>query len=285
MRSINVVSPVYKNVEQIKNLYTAIKNQKDVNITKVVFALTLSGEEVDKEIISFMEENGITYFSVSQKEFSHSLTREKAIREYCDSEIVVLCSQDIKLNDEYAIKKLTDSLNDEVVYAYGRQTCRNHSIEKYIRRKNYPNESHIVSKEDIEKMQIMAFFSSDAFSALDRNVFIKINGYQGYNVMMCEDMLYSKFILDAGYKKAYVAGAVVEHSHKYTLKQLYTRYYETGKFYKEVEFFKDYKTNDSGLKLALSVLGQALIHFDIIVVLRWLPDMAARYLGMKKGKK
>ena len=285
MRSINVVSPVYKNVEQIKNLYTAIKNQKDVNITKVVFALTLSNEEVDNEIISFMEENGITYFSVSQEEFSHSLTREKAIREYCDSEIVVLCSQDIKITDEYAIKKLTDSLNDEVVYAYGRQTCKNHSIEKYIRRKNYPNDSYIVSKEDIEKMQIMAFFSSDAFSALDRNVFIKINGYQGYNVMMCEDMLYSKFILDAGYKKAYVAEAVVEHSHKYKLKQLYNRYYETGKFYKEVELFKNYKTNDSGLKLALSVLGQALIHFDIIVIFRWLPDMAARYLGMKKGKK
>ena len=285
MRSINVVSPVYKNVEQIKNLYTAIKNQKDVNITKVVFALTLSNEEVDNEIISFMEENGITYFSVSQEEFSHSLTREKAIREYCDSEIVVLCSQDIKITDEYAIKKLTDSLNDEVVYAYGRQTCKNHSIEKYIRRKNYPNESYIVFKEDIEKMQIMAFFSSDAFSALDRNVFIKINGYQGYNVMMCEDMLYSKFILDAGYKKAYVAEAVVEHSHKYKLKQLYNRYYETGKFYKEVKLFKNYKTNDSGLKLALSVLGQALIHFDIIVIFRWLPDMAARYLGMKKGKK
>ena len=285
MRSINVVSPVYKNIEQIKNLYTAIKNQKDVNITKVVFALTLSNEEVDNEIISYMEKNGITYFSVSQEEFSHSLTREKAIREYCDSEIVVLCSQDIKITDEYAIKKLTDSLNDEVVYAYGRQTCKNHSIEKYIRRKNYPNESYIVSKEDIGKMQIMAFFSSDAFSALDRNVFIKINGYQGYNVMMCEDMLYSKFILDAGYKKAYVAEAVVEHSHKYKLKQLYNRYYETGKFYKEVELFKNYKTNDSGLKLALSVLGQALIHFDIIVIFRWLPDMAARYLGMKKGKK
>ena len=131
----------------------------------------------------------------------------------------------------------------------------------------------------------MAFFSSDAFSALDRNVFIKLNGYQGYNVMMGEDMLYSKFVLDNGYKKAYVAEAIVEHSHKYTLKQLYNRYYETGKFHKEVGFFKNYKTNDSGLKLALSVLGQALIHFDIIVIFRWLPDMAARYLGMRKGKK
>lgn len=285
MRTINVVSPVYKNLEQIKNLYTAIKNQKEVNITKIVFSLTLSNENVDQEIISFMEENGISYFTVTQEKFSHSLTREKAIREYCDSEIVVLCSQDIKITDEYALKKLTDALNDEVVYVYGRQTCNNHSIEKYIRKKNYPKEGYVVSKEDIDRLQIMAFFSSDAFSALDRNVFIKLNGYQGYNVMMGEDMLYSKFVLDNGYKKAYVAEAIVEHSHKYTLKQLYNRYYETGKFHKEVGLFKNYKTNDSGLKLALSVLGQALIHFDIIVIFRWLPDMAARYLGMRKGKK
>ena len=131
----------------------------------------------------------------------------------------------------------------------------------------------------------MAFFASDAFSALNRNVFIKINGYQGYNVMMAEDMLYSKFVLDAGYKKAYVAEAEVEHSHKFTLKQLYNRYYETGKFHKEVNLFNQYKAEDSGLKLAMYVLGQALKHFNIPVLFRWLPDMSARYLGMRKGKK
>ena len=131
----------------------------------------------------------------------------------------------------------------------------------------------------------MTYFSSDAFSALNRKVFIKINGYQGYNVMMSEDMLYAKFVLDAGYKKAYVSEAQVEHSHKYTLKQLYNRYYETGKFHKEVKMFLSYKAEDSGLKLAFYVLGQALKHFNIPVLFRWLPDMTARYLGMRKGKK
>jgi len=103
--------------------------------------------------------------------------------------------------------------------------------------------------------------------------------------MFAEDMLYSKFVLDAGYKKAYVGGAIVAHSHKFKLKELYNRYYETGKFHKEIGLFNQYKSTDSGMKLALYVLGQALIHFNIPVLFRWLPDMAARYLGMKKGKK
>lgn len=103
--------------------------------------------------------------------------------------------------------------------------------------------------------------------------------------MMNEDQLFSKFLLDAGYKKMYCAGAVVEHSHKYTLKQLYNRYYETGKFYKEIEVFDEYELTESGISLAFYILKEALIHFNVPVLFRWLPDMAARYLGMRKGKK
>ena len=286
MKTIDVVCPIYQNLDQLERLYDALQKQVDVKIANYVFPLTLSNDEkVDGDIKRFFEDHNIVSFDVAKEDFSHSLTREKAIKEYCKSDIVVLCSQDVIFFEEHALSNIANVINDEVVYAYGRQICTNKTIEKYIRQKNYPNESNVVSSEDIEKMQLMAFFASDAFSALNRNVFIKINGYQGYNVMMSEDMLYSKFVLDAGYKKAYVAEAQVEHSHKYTLRQLYNRYYETGKFHKEVSLFNQYKAEDSGFKLAMYVLGQALKHFNIPVLFRWLPDMTARYLGMRKGKK
>ena len=285
MRTVDIVCPIYKNLEQLERLYNGLQSQVDVEIVNYVFPLTVSDDkEMDEKIKMFLKEHNIQYFEVTAEEFSHSLTRERAIRE-CKSDIVVLCSQDVIFFDEHALSGLAESINDEVVYAYGKQICTKKTIERYIREKNYPKESRIIGSEDIEEMQLMAFFASDAFSALNRKVFIKINGYQGYNVMMAEDMLYSKFILDAGYKKAYVAEAQVEHSHKYTLKQLYKRYYETGKFHKEVNLFNQYKAEDSGFKLAMYVLGQALKHFNIPVLFRWLPDMAARYLGMRKGKK
>ena len=285
MRTVDIVCPIYKNLEQLERLYNGLQSQVDVEIVNYVFPLTVSDDkEMDEKIKMFLKEHNIQYFEVTAEEFSHSLTRERAIRE-CKSDIVVLCSQDVIFFDEHALSGLAEAINDEVVYAYGKQICTKKTIERYIREKNYPKESRIIGSEDIEEMQLMAFFASDAFSALNRKVFIKINGYQGYNVMMAEDMLYSKFILDAGYKKAYVAEAQVEHSHKYTLKQLYKRYYETGKFHKEVNLFNQYKAEDSGFKLAMYVLGQALKHFNIPVLFRWLPDMAARYLGMRKGKK
>lgn len=285
MLQLDIVCPCFKNLEQIKSLVEHLKLQKDVEIKSMVFPLTLSGEEVDNQIIDFLKENSIKYFTETTETFSHSLTREKAIRDYCSCKLVVLISQDVIFFDENALHNLASKIDDEFVYGFGRQICTNKSIEKYIRKKNYPETSYTVSNEDIERMQLMAFFSSDAFSCINRDKFIELDGYQGYNVMFAEDMLYSKFLLEKGYKKIYVADAVVEHSHKYTLKQLYKRYYETGKFHAEIKVFDQYKSTDSGMKLALYVLKEALKHFDIPVLFRWLPDMSARYLGMKKGRK
>lgn len=285
MLQLDVVCPCYKNLDQIKSLVEHLKLQKDVDIKSMVFPLTLSGEDVDNQIMDFLKENNIKYFTETTETFSHSLTREKAIKDYCTSKLVILISQDVILFDENAFYNLASKIDDEYIYGFGRQICTNKSIEKYIRKKNYPEQGYTVSKDDIERMQLMAFFTSDAFSCINRDKFIELDGYQGYNVMFAEDMLYSKFLLDAGYKKVYASDAVVEHSHKYTLKQLYKRYYETGKFHAEIKIFDQYKSTDSGMKLALYVLKEALKHFDIPVLFRWLPDMSARYLGMKKGRK
>jgi len=284
--AIDLVCPIYKDVGEIKRFFTSLKTQKNVEIKRVITPFTLSGNEsIDDEIRKILTEEGAIFFELTVKEFSHSLTREKAIRDFCKEKAVVLTSQDVIFKDENSIFNLVNCLSDEVVYCYGRQTCQKKSIEKYIREKNYPAKSFVVDKSMVDKMQLMAFFSSDAFSCLDRDVFINLGGYNGYDVMMNEDQLYSKFVLDAGYKKAYCAEAVVEHSHNYTIKQLYNRYYETGKFYSKVKIFNEYKSTQSGVKLALYVLKRALLHFNIPVLLRWLPDMTARFLGMKKGKR
>lgn len=286
MIAIDLVCPVYKNAVEVNRFFNSLKTQKNIEIKRIVTPLTLTRDErTDNEIRSILTRENAVIFEMQGKDFSHSLTREKAIKEYCSEKTVVLTSQDVVFKNENSIFNLVSCLSDEVVYCYGRQICEKKSIERYVREKNYPKNSFTVDKSMVDKMQLMAFFSSDAFSCLNREIFLKLGGYNGYDVMMNEDQLYSKILLDAGYKKTYCADAMVIHSHKYTLKQLYSRYYETGKFYNKVKIFNEYKSTQSGLKLALYVLKKALLHFNIPVLLRWLPDMTARYLGMKKGKK
>lgn len=286
MIDIDIVCPIYKESASLESLVKSFDTQKGVNIKKIIFPVTLSHTEEDNVIRDIINRYNIISFELEKEQFSHSLTREKAIKDYCTCRCVVMISQDIKLTNEDVFYNLVKSIDEkETVYNFAKQICTNKSIEKYIRAKNYPAESYYVTNDDVEKMKFMAYFASDACSAYDRDTFMKLGGYGGYDLMMSEDALYSKIVLDAGYKKKYCADAVVEHSHKYTLKQLYKRYYDTGVFQSQVTFFKDVKMEGSGMKLAMYVLKQALKNFDIPVLFRWFPDMSARYLGIKKGKK
>lgn len=283
MIKIDVVCTLFNCGRYIDNLINGIKNQKGVTLGNVVFPITEKGDTSKvKEKIS---NAGFKWFSVNQSEFSHSLTREKAVLEYCENDIVIMISQDVKFVNDHAFSFLAASIKEDVVYSYGKQVCSAKSIEYYVRKKNYGDKSEIISANDIGRLGLRAFFASDAFCVYHRPTFVELNGYGHVPMMMSEDMFYAKKIIDAGYKKAYVAEAIVEHSHKFTLKQLYRRYYETGKWFAAHPEFNDYKVTDTGLKLAFYVLGQALKHFNIPVLIRWFPDMAARYLGMKKGKK
>lgn len=279
---INVVCPLFNADNYIDSLIASLKGQENVEIT-AIFPVTET--ETCSLVTDKITQAGYEFFLVKPQDFSHSLTRQKAIEQYCKEDVVVLLSQDVIISDNHCIAELATSIDDKVVFAYGRQICRKKTLEYYVRSKNYGNESFVVNSSDIEKLQLKAFFASDAFSAYNRNVFLELGGYDNIRMMMSEDMYYAKKILDNGYSKAYVATAVVEHSHKLSLKQLYNRYYETGVWFAQHPEFDNYKTTDSGMKLALYVLGQALKDINIPVLFRWLPDMSARYLGMRKGKK
>ena len=280
---IDVVCPLYQAEKEIEQIITNIKKQKEVEINKIIFPITISKDS--EKTIEFIKNASCTYFTVEKEDFSHSLTREKAMNEYCESDVVVMITQDAIVEDEYAFYYIASAVNKNVPYAYGKQISKKKNIEYYTRKKNYGEVSHQVESKDVEKMGLLAFFASDAFSAYYRPLFLEIGGYDSIPMMMNEDMYYAKKIIDKGYKKAYVAEAKVVHSHNFTLKQLYKRYYDTGVWFTEHSEFDNYNSTSSGLSLAFYVFRKALLHFNIPVLFRLIPDMLARYLGMKKGKK
>lgn len=284
IKQIDVVCPLYRAEAHIDTFLARLAAQRDVEIVRAVFAITDDGSDLSY-VTERLTAAGYTCFTVSPSEFSHSLTRERAVREYCVSDTVVMLSQDVVLEGEYALATLVSALGDGVAYAYGRQIAKKKTIEHYVRRKNYGETSFTVSAADIERLGLGAFFSSDAFAAYDRAVFLALGGYDGIPMMMNEDMYYVRKLLEAGYRKAYVADAVAEHYHRFTLKQLYRRYRATGVWFREYPDFSDYKATDTALRLAFSVFFGALRDLNLPVLLRFVPDMAARYFGMKAGAK
>ena len=101
----------------------------------------------------------------------------------------------------------------------------------------------IKNKDDIKKLGLNTFFFSDASSAIKTEIFKKLNGYDGKDFPTNEDMYIAYKLITNGYKIRYCADSEVVHSHKFTLKQQYKRYYDTGKFFKQNEYLNEYKVN------------------------------------------
>lgn len=279
---VDILCPLYNASKNIEALIQGLNNQKNIEIKRIIFPVTDSVD--DTYDLALKIEKAIVY-KIDKSEFSHSLTREMAVRNYAISDIIIFLTQDVILSSNDALYQLAKCIDNDIIHSFARQTAKEKGIEKYIREVNYPNESYIVSKEDIKKLQIKAFFSSDACAAYDRKKFMELGGFDLKNFRVNEDMYYCRKALLSGYKIKYSAEAQVCHSHSLSLKQIYNRYYDIGLFFNQNPEFKLYRSTSSGMRLFLIVLFKSIIKMDISSLVKIFPNMFARYIGKKRGEK
>ena len=278
---VNIICPLYNAEKYILGLYKSLLSQKID--AKINFSFIVT-EGIDKTE-DIMQENQISYIKIKKEDFSHSKVRENAAFK-TESDVLVFITQDIVIESDYWLKNLINPIvKGEAEACYSRQISKYNNIEKYTREKNYPKESFVVTKANLPNLGLKTFFFSDASSAIKTSVFKDLNGYDGKDLPINEDMYITYKIIMAGHKIKYCADSVVYHSHKFTLKQLYNRYYLTGQFMAQNSYLDQYGTIKAGGSLAKYILKRAICQFNIPVLFSFLPNMYARWLGMKKGKK
>ena len=278
--TIDIICPLYNAEKYLEKLHLSLKNQKNVKINSINYIVTKGNDNT----VNILKQLDCNYEIIEKQQFSHSLTREKVAKK-CKADVLVFITQDIIIKREDWLYNLTNCIkNGECEAAYSRQICSNNTIEKYTRERNYPEKSYIVSKDDIEKKGLQTFFFSDASAAIKRDVFEKLNYYDGKNFPTNEDMYIAFKLITNGYRIKYCSDSIVEHSHEFTLKQLYKRYYDFGVFFKLNDYLNKYKVNQAGGGMAIYVLKRALKDRNFKVLLRFIPDMTVRFIGMKMGK-
>ena len=277
--TIDIICPLYNAEDCIQGLHASILKQEKVQIKSINYILTESKDNTEEILI----ENNIKYEKIKKEDFSHSLIRERTAFN-CKGDILVFITQDIKPQNDTWLYELTKDINMDIVATFSKQIASMNNIEKYTREKNYPKESYVVSKEDIDSYGLKTFFFSDAASAIKRDVFINLNGYDGKDLPISEDMYIAYKIIMGGYKIKYCSLSIVIHSHNFSLKELYNRYKLTGRFFKENDYLNKYGTNKSGSELAIYVLKRILEEHNFKALLRYPFDMASRFIGMKVGK-
>ena len=276
---IEVICPLYNAEKYLKSLHEALLKQKNVEFM-VKYILTESKDKTQE----ICKKLNVNYEKIRREEFSHSLTREKAIME-SDADIVVLLTQDVKILDELFLYMLTkDIILGKCEATYARQISKSNSIEKYIRESNYPNKSIIKDKNSIKDLKFNTFFFSDAAAAIKRDVFVKLNGYDNKDLIISEDMYYAYKLIMNGYRIKYEADAVVEHSHEFNNFEFFKRYFDTGVFFSENAYLDEYSSNKSGFKLLCYVIKRIIADKKYALLLQLFNNFICRYVGFKFGK-
>lgn len=137
-------------------------------------------------------------------------------------------SQDAFAIDD-ALAALVDPIvNGRAAVAYGRQIPRRdaHLFERLLRDFNYPSESHVRTLEDAWLWGAYLTFCSNAFAAWNNHALDEIGGFK--RTLSHEDAIATAMLIQRGHAVAYVAEAEVEHSHRYTVRSDFERYFDAG---------------------------------------------------------
>lgn len=282
---ITLICPLYKAEKYIDSLHKSIIMQKDVDLREIKYILTNTNDGLENKINSY-ESNDIKVFVevIEAKDFSHSLTREKAALN-SETDIAVFITQDIEIKDEYWLKKLVNPIIEgKCEAAFARQICDNYSIERYTRINNYTSKSRVVSKDDIKDLGIRTFFFSDAASAVNLKIYKELNGYDSKDLLTNEDMYYAYKLIQNNGRIMYNSEAEVIHSHDYKFKELFKRYFDQGVFLKDNSYLLKYNANGSALELLKTVFKGAIKDKNFKAIVNIIPNFAARYLGNKFGQ-
>ncbi|WP_183973038.1 glycosyltransferase family 2 protein [Tunturiibacter gelidoferens] len=167
---------------------------------------------------------------IARSEFNHGGTRQLAVELLPDAEILVFLTQDVELAEADDINRLLEALIDPTVAAaFGRQLPRRGATpsEAHARLYNYPAQSDMRTLASREKLGFKTIFISNSFAAYRRVALMAVGGFPR-DVIFGEDTITAARMLLAGWKIAYVAEAMVYHSHSYTWEQEFRRYFDIG---------------------------------------------------------
>lgn len=187
------------------------------------------------ETLTIAKQFSIETISIERKDFNHGLTREMA-RKKLNTDIVIMMTPDAIATSGDVIEILVKPIvQGHAAVAYARQIPHNGAqfFEAFPREFNYPAVSQLRSLEDLSKYGVYTFFCSDSFAAYSNKALNEIGGFK--RVLLGEDTVATAELLKKGHKIAYVAEAVVKHSHEYSLKQEFQRYLDTGMARKEYQ--------------------------------------------------
>jgi rhamnosyltransferase len=203
------------------------------------------------------------------------------------ADICTFLTQDAIPATPDSIEKLLTPFNDDAIgLAYGRQLPHDNAtpLEKHARLFNYPDTSNVRSMDDKSRFGFKVFFCSNSFAAYRKKALMDVGGFPT-DTIMGEDALFAAKMLTKGYKLAYVAEAQVKHSHSYSFKEEFKRYFDTRVFHEQNKWIHDIygRPSGEGLRYVRSEL-KYIADTDSRFLFNSVSLLFAKWLGYSTGK-
>ena len=274
--------PTY-NAGNLWNKWIKAYESQSVTAEQVIVIDSSSSDDT----VKLAKDAMFSVFSIPQSEFNHGRTRNQAVR-FAENfaDVLVFMTQDAILASPDSLEKLLVPFSDpEVAAVCGRQLPHHNAtpLAAHTRYFNYPSESRVRTMADISALGIKTAFMSNSFAAYRLSVFDKLGGFPD-NTILAEDMYLTAKMILSGYKVAYCAEAKVFHSHNYTLKQEFQRYFDTGVFQQEQQWIQQKfgRVASEGKRFVLSELKFLSIKSPLLIPKAILSTLA-KLIGFKLG--
>ncbi len=275
---VSIIIPSYNGGAVLKEALEALFNQD----TELAFEVIVIDSGSTDGSVEWLKGQPLRLVEIAHEKFNHGLTRNYGI-ELARGEFVVLMTQDALPADNRWLDSLINPFFEDNLVAgvYARQLPRSDAdvltkrhLNSWLTGRTKRAVSYIKNKDEYEAKNPMEkyFFCSfdDVCSAIRKSLCKKIPYVE---TDFAEDIVWSKKVLEAGFKIVYEPGARVVHSHSRSLLSEYRRTRLGHKKLYEIFAIRTIPTMTSLIRNAVSSMRK-----DIFYVLREEPSVAKKIL-------
>lgn len=280
--NITVIVPTINAEKELPTLLGCLHNQT-MQADEIMVVDSASDDKT--ETICSSDPN-VKYIRIKREEYDHGGTRDMAVRRAAGDIVVFLTQDALPADDDFLLNLTSPIIKGEAAISTGRQLPRQGAthMEALVREFNYPAQSFIRSKDDISRLGIKTFFCSDVCCAYDREVFLKLGGFE-HPLQTNEDMFFAAKAINNGYKIAYAADARVYHSHNFGLVEQFKRNYIQGyEIARHNNLLSKVPLESEGKRLVKHVSLGLIRQGQVLSLPRFAADCAARLAGSKCGR-
>ena len=287
-RRMDVIIPTYRPGKELAELLEALRTQTVVP-EKIILMNT------EEELLRpFLEEyhilnrySNLEIHHLKKTEFDHGRTRHQGVQ-YSDAPYFLCMTQDALPADERLMEELLRGLEQEnVAAAYARQLPRPDCslLEEYTRSFNYPSESRLKTRKELQELGIKTYFCSNVCAAYNREIYDRCGGFIQRTIFN-EDMIYAAKAVNLGYGIAYRAGANVIHSHNYSGKQQFHRNFDLGVSQADhPDIFREVPSEKEGSKMVGQILMRLCKEGKFFHAVNFIYQSGCKFLGYQLGKR